>query len=332
MDQLIVEGRLVQRPMRCGVPDAKRKVAIGVVVRNCEDYLRDAIESVAEQDYPHSLMEIVFVDDGSEDDTFSIVRDSVSTIDILAKVFHTSWKGLGNARNMVLANANADFVLWVDGDMVLSKNFVSKLVNFMNRNPEVAIAKGKQALEPGGNALATLEAFARAGSRMVNYKSEKARCKSLGTGGAIYRMKTVKELGGFDNRLRGYGEDQDVEIRVRDAGWSITTVDASFLDYERHELSWKGLWRRYWLRGYYTHYFDHKNKGVIKHYYMLPPVAFFSGLLQSFKLYLLTFQKVVFLLPFQYAFKMTAWYLGFARGHVSSYEPVDESRSAHKLR
>jgi glycosyltransferase involved in cell wall biosynthesis len=299
----------------------KPKVTIGVCVRNCEGYIEEAIDSILNQDFPHELMEIIFIDDDSEDNTLSIIREYTSQIDIPAKVFHTPWKGLGHARNMVIANAQCGFILWVDGDMVLSRDFVRKLVEFMDQHSDVGIAKGRQALKPGKNLLATLEAFSRAAGRMVNYQSEKGRLKSLGTGGSIYRIEVIKQIGGFDENLRGYCEDWDIEIRARTAGWSLCAIDANFLDYERHGLTWKNLWRRYWVRGYYTHYFLHKKRGMLKHYRMLPSAAFISGILHAFTLFKLTRRKAVFLLPFQSLFKMTAWYIGFIRSHLDSYAP-----------
>ena len=299
----------------------KPVVTIGVCVRNCEEYVKEAIDSILDQDFPHELMEVIFVDDGSEDNTLSIIQEYASKIDIPAKVFHGHWHGLGYARNIIVANAEGDFILWVDGDMVLSSDYVKEQVKFMQQNPMVGIAKGKQALTPGGNLLATLELYSRAAGRMVDYQSEKARSKALGTGGSIYRIEVIRQAGGFDEELRGYGEDSDIEIRVRTAGWSLATTDAEFLDYERHGLTWKSLWSRYWLRGYYTHYFLHKNRGLLKHYRMFPPAAFLSGLLHAYKLFKLTCQKAVFLLPFQNMFKMTAWYSGFIRSHFDSYEP-----------
>ena len=298
----------------------KTKVTIGVCVRNCENMIKEAIESIIDQDFPHELMEVIFVDE-SEDNTLSIIQEYVSRIDIPAKVFHISRKGLGYARNVVVANAEGDFILWVDGDMILSRDFVRKQVEFMEQRPKVGIARGKQALKPATNLLATLEAYSRAAGRMVDYQSEKSRSKALGTGGAICRVETLLQVGGFDENLRGYCEDWDVEIRVRKAGWSLCMTDAEYLDYERHGLTWKSLWSRYWRRGYFTHYFLHKNRGMIKHCRMFPPAAFVSGLLHAHKLFKITQQKAVFLLPFEHVFKMSAWYFGFTRSHLNCYEP-----------
>jgi glycosyltransferase involved in cell wall biosynthesis len=295
------------------------KVTIGICTRNCEDYIKEAIESVLNQDFPHKLMELIFVDE-SEDNTLSIIRDYVSKSDIENRVFHVAGKGLGHARNLVAANARGEYIVWVDGDMTLPKNFVSRQVTFMENHPSIGIARARQALEPGNGLVATLEGYSRAAGRMVDYQSEKARDKAMGTGGAIYRTRIISQVKGFDESIRGYGEDWDIEIRARAAGWSLCMTDATYLDYERQGLTWRGLWSRYWRRGYDTHYFLQKHTGAIKHYRMFPPAAFLTGLIHARKLYRLKREPSVFLLPFPYLFKMTAWYLGFMRSHFDSYE------------
>ncbi|MDH7607598.1 MAG: glycosyltransferase [Candidatus Bathyarchaeota archaeon] len=300
----------------------KPKVTIGICVRNSASTLRETIESVMAQDYPHELIEVIFVDDGSTDETPSIINDYASKMGVKVKIFHHEWKGLGYSRNVVVNNAEGKYIVWVDSDMVLSKDFIKKLVDFMEQNPNVGIAKGKQALIPGKNTLATLEAYSRAVGRMVDYTSDKSRFKALGTGGAIYKRQIFEQVGDFDEKLRGYNEDWDLEMRVRAAGWQLSTVDAYFLDHERLGLTWKGLWIRYWIRGYHTHYFLHKNGGVIKHYRMFPPASVLTGLVYALKLYKLTCQKIVFALPLQLFFKMTAWYAGFIRSHLDSYSPI----------
>ena len=296
-------------------------VTIGVCVRNCEDFVEEAIASILQQDFPHRSMELIFVDDGSNDKTLSIIKEAVLKIDIPYKVFCGSWNGIGHARNVVIKNAEGCFILWVDGDMVLSKDYTRRLVDFMRNRHDAGIVKGKQSLQPGGNLLSTLESYSRAASRMVKYDSTKARSKALGTGGSVYRAEAVRQVGGFDESLRGYGEDWDVELRVRDAGWSLHAIDAEFFDHERYPISWKKLWSRYWLRGYYSHYFLHKNVGLLKLYRLSPVSAFVTGFLYASKLFRLTKRKIVFLLPFENSIKMSAWYVGFLESHVDSYEP-----------
>ena len=301
--------------------DGKPKVTVGVCVRNGASTINEAIKSIIAQDFSHKQMEVIFVDDGSQDSTPSILQSYASKIDISTKVFHTSWRGLGHARNTVVNNATGEYVLWVDADMTLSSDYVRRIVDFMDCNPIIGIAKGYLALEPAKNALATLETYSRAAGKMVDYNSDKTFSKAVGTGGSVYRLATIRQAGKFDENLRGYGEDWDLEIRVRARGWLVSTLSVRFFDHERLGITWKNLWRRYWLRGYYSHYFLHKNPGLIKHYKMFPLAAFLTGFIHARKLFNITHERIVFLLSFQYLFKMSAWYVGFMESHSDSYQP-----------
>jgi glycosyltransferase involved in cell wall biosynthesis len=298
------------------------QVTVGVCVRNGERFIEDAIDSLIFQDFPHDRIRAVFVDDGSEDKTLSIIQRRIKAMDMKTVVQCTSWKGTGNARNIVIANADGDYLLWLDADMILSRDYLSRLVDFMEHTPKAGIVKGRVALVPARNLLATLECYSRAVGKMVDYQSEKGRLKTMGTGGALYRMKAIRLSGGFDVGLRGYNEDWDIELRIREAGWSLYSVNVFCYDYERYGMTWKELWQRYWIRGYHTHYFLHKRRGLIKHYRNFPPAAFLFGLYSSFTLFRLTRNRAVFLLAFPYTVKMIAWYFGFIGSHHDGYAPM----------
>ncbi|MHC3128453.1 MAG: glycosyltransferase [Candidatus Bathyarchaeota archaeon] len=293
------------------------RVAVGICVKNAEATIKEAIDRVIDQDFPHEFMELIVVDGCSQDKTLLIVKDCLDTVDMKSKFFSEN-KGLGYARQIVVDNARGDYIVWVDGDMVLSKDFVRKQVEFMDENPDVGIAKGKYELRPGPNLLATLEIYSRAAAKFGDYRHEKARSKSLGTSGCIYRVKAIRQAGGFDIDIKGYGEDWDAEYRTRAAGWSLCTCQVPYQDYERLGLTLRELWHRYWKRGYDLHDVLKKHKGVIKLYTMLPPAAFLAALFTSSALYKMTREKIVFLLPLLYSLKMMFWWFGFIRRHLDS--------------
>ena len=295
-------------------------ITIGVVVKNNASTIRDAIESIIKQGFPEENTELIIVDGNSGDDTLSIAKEALRDSRMKTKIF-TENEGLGRARQIVVDNAEGKYIIWVDGDMIISSDYMSTLFNFMENHKEMGIVKGKQALEPGENLVATLEGYSRVAGKMVDFRSKKAYSKVLGTSGCIYRTRAIRQAGGFDKNLRGYCEDWDAEIKVKSNGWSLSVVDARYLDYERNQLSWKNLWKRYWLRGYYTHYFLHKKPGILKHYRMFPPASFFAGLFQSRKIFRLTADKEVFWLPLQNVFKSSAWYIGYLKSHSRAYQP-----------
>jgi len=293
---------------------AKPIVTVGICVRNGAKSLCEAIDSIRNQDFPHELIEVIFVDDGSTDDTLKMIKYCTSTLGMSVKIFNQNWKGLGASRNVVFAHAKGSLILWLDADMTISKEYVPEQVRFMSHNPTVGIVKGTESIEPSENLVATLETYSRAASRMVDYSSDSGKLKSLGAGGSICRFEALRQVGGFDPKITGYGEDFDVERRIRRAGWQLATIEVQFRDHERGKLSWKDVWRRYTIRGIDMCKISPKWGQVLQLPYILPPSAFLAGFLHSLKIYRLTRRKAAFLLPLQYVFKMTALCLGLMRG------------------
>ncbi|MEM2507021.1 MAG: glycosyltransferase [Nitrososphaeria archaeon] len=287
-------------------------VTIGVCVKNCENTISTAIKSIINQDYDHKRIEIIFVDDGSTDRTLSIIKSDISNVDIETKVFHHEWRGLGVARNIVVDNARGKYIIWVDGDMELSTDFVRKSVEFMENNPSVGVGKGKYGLLIKGNIVSDLESIEYFTTTFKNKHS--FHSTSLGTGGSIYRVEAIKKVEGFDKNITGAGEDSDIEYRMKNAGWTLGITSAIF--HEKRRETWRSLWDEYFWRGLgASKLFE---KGEIKEIYKLwPPIITIVELRRVQLAYKLTRRKIVFLLPFHYIFKRLAWFYGFLKGSLA---------------
>ncbi|MGB9615411.1 MAG: glycosyltransferase, partial [Fervidobacterium sp.] len=166
--------------------EIKPIVTIGMCVRNCASTIKETIESVLNQDFPHELMEIIFVDDGSEDETLAIIKEYASKMNVRVKIFHHKWKGLGPSRNIVVSNAEGKYIVWVDGNMKLSKSYVKSQVKFMENNLAVGIAKGRYGLNDCEYHVSILE---NVPFFVFTYKNAgKPVEENPGTGGSIYRV------------------------------------------------------------------------------------------------------------------------------------------------
>jgi glycosyltransferase involved in cell wall biosynthesis len=287
------------------------KVTIGLCVKNSEATIKEAIGSILNQDYPQELMEIIVVDGHSKDKTVSIIEKQVREGGIRHRFFVEN-KGLGKARQIVVDNAGGDYIVWVDGDIILAKDHVRRQVEFMENHSDVGIAGGKFVMLPNKNIIATLENIEWV---IQNYEcGQKATSKPLRNfcGGSIYRVKAIRQVGGFDDQIKGSGEDLDVEYRMADAGWLLYfTTDAEFHD--RRKETWGGLWKENFWYGYGGHYILHKNGKRVQASNLL------AGLQRSLIAYKSTHQKIVFFLPLQYILKKVAWYFGFAKAHIDGY-------------
>jgi len=286
------------------------KVTIGICVRNSEATVGAATKSVINQDFPHELMEIIIVDGYSEDNTLKIIEKNLGN-QIKSRIFYEN-EGLGAARQIVVDSALGEYIVWVDGDMVLSKDFIRQQVDFMDRNSNVGIGKGKYGLKSVDEKLVSmLENTEFLISTMVEGESNS---KCHGTSGCIYRTLAIRQVGGFKKTIQGAGEDVDAEYRIKLAGWKIYVTMATF--FEKRRNTWRHLWDEYFWHGFGFHSVLSSNKDVFKLYRFLPPVAIITELLRIPRAYKLTHKKVVFLLPLHYVFKRSAWILGYLKGSM----------------
>ncbi|MFX1536026.1 MAG: glycosyltransferase [Promethearchaeota archaeon] len=284
------------------------KVTIGVCVKNGAATVEKAIDSIINQDFPHKDMEIIFVNDGSQDNTLSVIQNYIPKLDMPVKLFTHRWSGLGVSRDIVVDNASGEYIIWVDCDMTLSKDFVTKQVAFMDENPTVGIAKGQYGLcaQDGlAGYLENIEFVAAHISRRGNPNS-----LPLGTGGSIYRVTAIRQAGGFDHKFKGSGEDVDAEHRVRIAGWSLEATAPVF--YEKRRGTWGALWTEYfWLGKSRSNLFDNERQ-LLNIYRLWPPVTMIVEFSRVITAYKLTRCKTVFLMPLHFVFKRVAWFLGIA--------------------
>jgi glycosyltransferase involved in cell wall biosynthesis len=298
----------------------KPTVTIGMCLRNCQNLLGDAIESIIDQDFQHSLIEIIFVDDGSEDHTVEIIKMYISKMDIKSKLFQTKWGGLGSARNLIVNNAEGDYIIWVDCDEILSKDYVRRQVDFMNQNPDVGITSGVVRTIPG-NLVLNLELIPGIVDHMQYGKPRTFIWKTVklpGTGGATYRTKAVRSINGFDEKLKGVGEDQDAARRIKDSGWQICLNNSNFIEKHGGMSTPKDLMKKYFWYGRGNQQLYRKNKRLFSLLRMSPPAGFLTGFFYSLIAYRLLHEKKVFLLPIHFELKMAAWTLGFIKGQINA--------------
>jgi glycosyltransferase involved in cell wall biosynthesis len=284
-------------------------VTVGVVVKDGAALIENAIDSILSQNFPHTDMELIFVDDGSHDSTLSIIKDNIPRVDMQVKIFHHDWKGLGLSRDLVVDNATGEYIVWVDCDMTISPDFVTKQVVFMDKHSKVGIAKGQYGICPQASLPGYLEniEFVAAHHKRI----DKPNSLPLGTGGSIYRVSAIKQAGGFNHSIQGSGEDVDAEFRVRKTGWDLAATTPVF--YERRRESWSALWTEYFWLGKSITNFGDGDKGSSNVYRLWPPIVVLAVASRIITSYKLTRSKIVLLMPITYIFKRAAWFLGFTK-------------------
>ncbi|WP_303015178.1 glycosyltransferase family 2 protein [Holdemania massiliensis] len=97
---------------------------------NVEKYVINSLESIIQQTYAD--FELIIVDDGSVDNTVKICTEILTKTKINWKLLKQENHGQSTARNCGLKVCKGEYVVFVDSDDILSKNFLSALISAIN--------------------------------------------------------------------------------------------------------------------------------------------------------------------------------------------------------
>jgi len=233
--------------------DVTASVSVILVGHNEQDSLEACVRSLREQSF--SDFEIVIVSDGSTDRMSDVARtlvcqglaQSIMTTDIRG--------GKSSGINLACRSAGGDIIVNVDCDCSFDRFALENLLRPF-ADPSVGAVCGD--IAPRNAHVSVIAQFQEieylqsiSVGKRISQAMDQVACAS-GAFGA-FRRNALQAVGGFDV---GGGEDLDVTLRLRQAGWRIayaqdaicyTDVPTNAYQYIRQRLRWErdAVWLRY---------------------------------------------------------------------------------------
>ena len=295
------------------------RVTVGLCVKNAEKTIERCLMSIVNQSYPKNLITVVVVDGKSKDKTIETIKRVLSNSPLHQILLSDNGAGLGVARQIVVENTRDKYIVWVDADAIINRNFVRSQVEFMEHHPKVCVATGTyiHKSDVHANLPASLQSIGRhIGSAMARSKQPKRGFPPNDV--SIYRVDTLRQVNGFDINIRGASEDQDVLTCMRNLGWLVVVNPQA-----KYRVTPRGTWQELWAErvwfGYGDHFLGHKYKSMHVCMYHIPIINFYSGFKLGLQGYRLTSEKKSFLFPFFNVFSTVAWWRGYIKAHVEGY-------------
>jgi len=119
----------------------KKKVDVSILTTNYNNgkFLSDFFDSIINSTV--SAKEIIFVDDGSTDNSIEIVKEKLLLLDLYIIDFVEN-KGRAAALNAGKSKCRSKYILIIDPDDILLPERIETQYNFMENNPDVDILGG----------------------------------------------------------------------------------------------------------------------------------------------------------------------------------------------
>jgi peptidoglycan/xylan/chitin deacetylase (PgdA/CDA1 family)/glycosyltransferase involved in cell wall biosynthesis len=196
------------------------------VVITCYDLgatVPEAVDSLAAQTV--KPLEIVLVDDGSQDALTRHVVDWLDAYDPAVSVIRSAHRGVAHARNLGIASTSAPHVVLLDGDDLFEPTYLEQAEELLRQRPDL------------GFVCCALQAFGRASYRWKPPPYTVADAVARGACGhisTVFRRGIWNAVGGFDDALPAY-EDVDFWLRALELGFRGAILDDALLRYRvRH--------------------------------------------------------------------------------------------------
>jgi chlorobactene glucosyltransferase len=243
--------RLFHRPARRAPPPAARAPLVSVLVpaRNEERSIGRCVESLAQQDYPN--LEILVLDDQSEDRTAAIVEDLARrcpTVRLLrGEPLPPNWHGKAYACAQLARAARGDWLLFVDADTVHAPEAISLTVQYAIQQQADLLTMIPQVLEGTvGEALLLpmvpmpFTAFLPMG--LVNGRKFPWLAGALGPF-LLFRREMYERIGGHEATRTDIAEDMKFSRLVKRSGGKLVWIDGTALVQIRFYHSFGEAWQ-----------------------------------------------------------------------------------------
>ncbi len=179
-------------------------VSIIVPVYNAEEYISDCLDSLVGQTV--KPLEIIVVDNGSTDNTCSIIREYDQIHLIIETRSGVSW-----ARNRGAKSAKGKILAFLDSDCIANNDWLEKAFNIFNENKKI---DGVQGTSVGINRNIWATFFQKSYDDFLKeIVLPNGKIIKIDTKNFFIKQQAFEEIGGFDVSL-GNSEDVDLGIRL----------------------------------------------------------------------------------------------------------------------
>ncbi len=235
----------------------KPKVSVIVAAYGQEKYLADTLDSLLAQSFQD--WEAIVADDGSPDNV-RIVAENYAEKDPRIKFLHSENRGAAGVRNLAVSHSNGEYVMMLDGDDYIDRDYLEKCVKILEKDHGVKVVFGNLATFGSQNYI-----------DKVTYHSYPALLinNPLFISGMM-RKKDFERIGGFDEYFRTGLEDWEFWIRFLETEKkeAVKILSDTLFHYRKKEMSITvNLDRQRSLMEDYRRRIFEKNKDIYQKYF-----------------------------------------------------------------
>lgn len=229
-----------------------KRVAIAIISYNSSAKLKDCFDSLKNQNYSRELIDFIFIDNNSSDNSVELAEESVINFRIIK---NSDNKGFAEANNQAYELAKSlkvDYLILLNDDTIVTNDWLSQLINVAEQDDKIGAVQSKLMLWPEKELINSFgNVFTFLGFGYCNHYREIDCLETLpfevpyASGAAMaIKMSALEKVGLFSNDFFMYHEDADLGWRLRLAGYKVLFIPQSVVyhKYNFNKASYKYLY------------------------------------------------------------------------------------------
>lgn len=194
-------------------------LSVLVPTHNRRELIKRCLESLARQDHPLERFEVIVVDDGSEDDTQSMLGSI--ELGLRLTVLSPGAVGQSAARNAAIDAAESEICVLLDDDVIASPVLVPGHLEAHRADPRT-VAIGALTQAPLARRDWYADAFRRSWTRHYNrLRSGRVDWTHCYGGNFSAPREALLDVGGFATDI-SISKDIEIGYRLEQSGWHLT--------------------------------------------------------------------------------------------------------------
>ena len=167
---------------------------------------------------------VVIIDNASSDDTVALIRTRVPHARVIANTCNT---GFGAANNTAIAQVGTPYALLLNPDCVIAPDDVQRLLECMQHFPRAGLAGPQNWRDEASAQISYRDAFYKPSDNGYRVPAQVLSTDWIPGCCMLVKVDAFQAIGGFDPAFFLYYEDDDLCLRLRQAGYECLLEPAA---------------------------------------------------------------------------------------------------------
>lgn len=213
-----------------------KKIAILLTVYNRREKTLKCLERLGSQiyDIESYLLDVYLTDDGSTDGTSEAIKRDFPSVHIIQGDGSLFWNRGMLAAWKEAAKENYDFYIWINDDVDLKENAISRLLGESAKHGDKAVVGGSMSYVGEPNRISYGGRISR--HKMITEVSKPIKCNTLAGNLVLIPKHVYERIGMNDPYFRHSDGDLDYTLRANEAGLEVWLASGMFGECNREDL------------------------------------------------------------------------------------------------